>query len=136
MPVSIDQLITLLNLEGEYLFKAGQAAEAIAKFEQALVYDERNAETLNNMAIAHLHLGDCELALQCLTEALRAEPDHNDSFINVWKIFSKLGGNRQARDLYSAFMDLQASQGGESGILPNEGQLLQVNHSAFCRSRR
>ncbi len=123
MSVNIRQLITQLNLEGESLFNAGQTAEAIAKFEEALAFDEENAETLNNLAVAHFHLGDCELALQCLTEALRVDPTHDEAFVNAWKIFSKLGRNRRARELYTAFMELHAARDADSGMVPDDGRL-------------
>ncbi len=91
--------VAQLNREGENLFQDGDIAGAMAKFELALTVDDAHPETLNNLGVGHLHLGDTERALQCLARGLESHPQNRELLTNACTVLRELGYDRDAEIL-------------------------------------
>ncbi len=66
--------------------RAGNTAEAIAILETALVKDPSDAEIRHYLALAYLVTGDGARAKQQFEEAVRLDPDRDETFIELAKL--------------------------------------------------
>jgi glycosyltransferase involved in cell wall biosynthesis len=71
---------------GAILFDHGDFPAAAASFEKALVFDDKNAETLNNLGVAYHRLARHDDARQCFEQALELDPDFIDASKNLQRI--------------------------------------------------
>ncbi len=93
------QLVRRLNREGEACYESGDVLGALATFERALALDGADPETLNNLAVCHLHLGDPARALQYVTAGLEVQPGHRELVTNARSILGQLGYHEDAAEL-------------------------------------
>ncbi|MDR2456230.1 MAG: tetratricopeptide repeat protein [Deltaproteobacteria bacterium] len=75
-----------LVLEGERLFGEGMSAEAKELFERAIEQCPGNVQAWNNLAVAHMTMGDAAGAKNCLRQAIELKPDFLEARYNLAEI--------------------------------------------------
>lgn len=122
---------------GEAAFAEGDVAKALQLFEQARAGGKGDAELLNNLMVAHWHLGDVERALGYLVRALEFAPGYRTTVLNGVHILTALGQTAEAKGLCQRYLDLDPDDpeiseallglGAETGPSPNgqDGACLQ-----------
>ncbi len=103
--------IAWLNREGESLFQRGDVAGAVARFEQALALNDVHPETLNNLGVGHLHLGDADRALHYLVRGLDSHPQNPELVANACVILRQLGCVEDAERLVGGCVAQTTSMG-------------------------
>lgn len=93
-----------LTAEGEQLYLAGDIEGAKRRFEQALVEDPDFVLAHNDLAVLYWQQHDPERAVIELKEGLSRHPGHRDLTITAGQIFSALGMERNAAELYQAYL--------------------------------
>ena len=84
-------LSNVLFLQGRALFLQQKTDQAIARWHEALGFDDRNANVYNALAVASNAHGDRPGAIAYLRKALQADPNHVDARRNLQKL---LGADR------------------------------------------
>lgn len=81
--------------------------EARRAFEKALELGPRQPDTLNELAICHLELGDFEAARALLAEALTAEPENTKIISNLGILALKQGDEEQAAGYFRTVLEIE-----------------------------
>lgn len=81
--------------------------EARRAFEKALELGPRQPDTLNELAICHLELGDFPAARALLTEALAAEPENTKIISNLGILALKQGDKDQAAGYFRTVLEIE-----------------------------
>ncbi len=82
-------------------------AEAKSAFEKTLELGPRKPDTLNELAICHLELGDTMGARALLTEALASDPDNTKVIANLGIVALKDGNPDEAAGFFRTVLELE-----------------------------
>lgn len=91
---------------GEAAFAAGDVAKALQLFEKARAGGKDDAELINNLMVAHWHLGDVERSLEYLVTALETAPGYQTTVLNGVQILTALGQTDEAMGLCRRYLEL------------------------------
>ena len=99
-------------------FKEGRVPEAIAHYEQALVYDPAYPDGHNNLGVALVRMGRFDEAIARYHRAIALKPDYAEAHNNLGAavaqrgdLFVAIGHYRQALAIRPAFADAQVNWG-------------------------
>jgi len=73
------------------LVKQGQESQAISAYENALVYDPKNADAHNNLGVLLFEHGHLDLAVEQYSQALTIEPQSAIYHFNLGEVFESQG---------------------------------------------
>ncbi len=101
--------VEALNAVGLWLLRAGNRAEAMRHFDEALRAEPRNAMTLNNIAQARHAEGDLTAAIEAYRQALAVKDDLYVARLALARLIEERGNPAQALPQYfRAVTDAQA----------------------------
>lgn len=112
---------------GEQAFQEGDFEQAISLFEMALQVDSSHPDLLNNLAVAHWQAGNASRAIDCLADAIEADPFNQTLILNGCRILLTYGCHAEARHLCESYL---AAKPGDHDVISMMSELdLGASHA-------
>lgn len=104
--------VTLLMARGIREADAGDNADALEDFNDALTLDPKLAEAWNRIALVHIHMGDLKAAIADLGHVLQIEPQHFPALQELSRIAQSRGDWKSAYEAWQRAMAIDPKTPG------------------------